>query len=133
MLNKKSMGLHWDILLISLFISIGILYYSIASVDIPKVGEISLEMIKTLEKNSITPTIIERIMKWINEQTIKDLDENKIFDLRDYCESEEYKGKISGSKQTLNGGFMGLEGKDANCHINEDDLMEYFEILLHLF
>ena len=113
MFNKKSMGLHWDVLLISLFVSIGILYYAIASVNIPKVGKISLETVKTLEKNDLIPSIIERVMKWINEMTIKDLDENKIFKLRSYCRSAEYKGRISGSKQLLYGGFGRIEGNNS--------------------
>ena len=123
------MGLHWDVLLISLFVSIGILYYAIASVNIPKVGKISLETVKTLEKNDLIPSIIERVMKWINEMTIKDLDENKIFKLRSYCRSAEYKGRISGSKQLLYGGFGRIEGNNSFCIIDEDDLKGFFETI----
>lgn len=128
MFNKKSMGLHWDVLLISLFVSIGILYYAIASVNIPKVGKISLETVKTLEKNDIIPSIIERVMKWINEMTIKDLDGNKIFKLRSYCD-EDYKQKIEKNKQRLNGGFMDLEGELSNCTIDEEQLKAFFETI----
>ena len=131
MFNKKAAigGLEWDALLFATLVIIVASIYFVYSVDLPKVGEISLEMIKTLEKNSRIPIIIEGFMKWINEKTIPILNGNKIFILKSYCENEDYKQRIAVSHQVLNGGFGAIEGKNANCHINEDDLMEYFEIV----
>ena len=128
MFNKKAAigGLEWDALLFATLVIIVASIYFVYSVDLPKVGEISLEMIKTLEKNSRITIIIEGFMKWINEKTIPILNGNKIFILKSYCENEDYKQRIAVSHQVLNGGFGAIEGKNANCHINEDDLMEYF-------
>lgn len=93
--NKKSMGLHWDILLLALFISIGILYYSIGSTKIPKAGEYSLEIIKTAEENGFVPSIMEIFMKMLNSQTAGKFGDHELFKVRSYCESAAYKASLT--------------------------------------
>ena len=70
MLNKKAMGMHWYILIIAFFMSVGIImYYEFIDSPIPKVGEYSVIIGKTLEKESIIPSLIERVMEDINKQS----------------------------------------------------------------
>ncbi len=95
MLNKKSMGWHWYTLLLALFISIGILYYSIGSTKLPKVGEYSLEIIKTAEENGLVPSIMEVFMKMLNGQTASKFNEHEVFKVRSYCESTAYKDSLA--------------------------------------
>ncbi len=129
MFNKKAIGIEWDVLAIAFFIAVGIVTYSSYNVNIPKVGEIPLNTIQILEKNSRLPIIIEGFMKLINEKTTTAINENKIFKLRSYCENEGYKGGLDGKSQALIGDFGPLEGRDANCYINEDDLRGYFSVM----
>ena len=70
MSNKKAMGMHWFILIMSFYLSIGmIMYYQFIETDIPKVGEYSTIVSKTLEKSSIVPSLIEHVLEDINEQS----------------------------------------------------------------
>jgi len=99
MLNKKAMGMHWYILIISFFISVGvIMYYEFIDSPIPKVGEYSVIIGKTLEKESIIPSLIERVMEDINKQsTVRFNDHIEFLDLLDsYCD-EDYKDNLGWS------------------------------------
>ncbi|MEK0338154.1 MAG: hypothetical protein QQN41_12040, partial [Nitrosopumilus sp.] len=99
MKNKKALGLHWLILILAFIISLGIVMFSniIDSDKIPKVGEFSVGISKIMEKNSITPEIIGRIIEKINEVSVDDLKEIEILlvNYDSYCEDSSYKDKIS--------------------------------------
>ena len=126
MFNKKSMGLHWFMLLIGLFMAIGILMYSTIQYKLPQVGEYSFSMLRTFEKNSRVPVIIEEIGEGINENTIRNFDNNKVFGLKSSCDPElAYINKIKETFEDVNG-KLGISGKTRNCFIDEDDSMELF-------
>jgi hypothetical protein len=130
MLNKKSAtGIHWELLLFAFIIALGILFYSLAKYDFPKVGEYSTSIISTAEKYSRTYPLMEGFMGWINKNTHDLLDENKIFELRSFCENDAYKERVREERQLLTGGFGQLEGNNSFCVIDEDDLVNYFEML----
>jgi hypothetical protein len=115
MINKKAMGMHWFILIMSFFISIGmIMFYQFIETDIPKVGEYSVIMGKTLEKESIIPSLIERVMEDINKQsTVRFNDHIEFLDLLDsYCD-EDYKDNLGWS------GF--LIPREADIEIPEEE------------
>jgi hypothetical protein len=115
MLNKKAMGMHWYILIISFFISVGvIIYYEFIDSPIPKVGEYSTIMSNTLEKSSIIPSLIERVMEDINKQsTVRFNDHIEFLDLLDsYCD-EDYKDNLGWS------GF--LIPREADIEIPEEE------------
>ena len=126
MLNKKSMGLHWFMLLIGAFIAIGTILYSATQDNLPEVGEYSFYMLRTFEKNSRVPVIIEDIAEGINQNTLDDFDNNKVFGLRSDCDPDHnYIDKIKETFEDVNG-KLGIEGKTRNCIIDEDDFMELF-------
>jgi len=129
-MNKKAIGIQWDLLILAFLIGIGIVVYYSAIVPIPKVGKVSLNILKTFEENSRVPLIIEEIVKWSNEKTIEDLEENRIFNLKSYCGSGYEDRLIERTpKQTLYGVFGALENYNSNCIIDEDDIEQYFEVI----
>tara|TARA_Y100000310_G_scaffold240050_1_gene243848 strand:+ start:205 stop:1311 length:1107 start_codon:yes stop_codon:yes gene_type:complete len=124
--NKKALGLKWIALAITIIMSIGAVLYLAAQYDIPQVGEYSFNMLRTFEKNSRVPVIIEDIAEGINENTIDNFDNNKVFGLRSYCENLSYKDKIKDANFIDANGKLGIPGKTRNCFVDEDDLMELF-------
>ncbi|MFH0868507.1 MAG: hypothetical protein V1831_04290, partial [Candidatus Woesearchaeota archaeon] len=134
MLNKKAIGIEWYALIIAFVVGIGIIIYSVVSVQIPKVGEYSLSMSKTFESKAIIPTVIDSFMELINKRSIKALDENKIFGLKTFCE-DSYTGHI-GDTQKLEGTdddekFGGLKDKDTKCIIDEPELRNHFSSIFN--
>lgn len=85
MRNKKAIGLHWDIAILAFLISVGILMYYISSMHIPKIGEFSLKVIKSLENSNNIPITIKVIMKEIGKKTTDQFGSNRVFTLKSYC------------------------------------------------
>jgi len=132
MSNKKSF-MHWEILLVALFVSIGILYLPTRSVDIPKVGEFPTNMIKSLEKGGNIPIIIQNIMEQLNKEANLTYEEHIVFTLDSYCESVTYKDSlITGNKEfnppTPPEPLSGLSSRtEVKCYVGELEAMKYYE------
>src|SRR3989338_3694505 len=124
MLSKKSMGLHWDVLLVSFFIAVGILLYSTSNPNIPKVGEVSINMIKFMEKNSNIPAIVDYIMKWINKKATAEFDSHKVLALNSYCEDPDYRASLI-SKSFEPPAWLSRR-EHAKCLVDEEELGNYY-------
>lgn len=125
MYNKKALsGLKWIFLLISFFISVGILYFQIFTANIPKIGEYSVGVIKSQEKRNNLPIIMERLLTDLNENTINEFDENRVFTLKSYCE-EDYKQSLI--DKTFNPPTWLSKRDNVKCMIDESELIKYYE------
>ena len=144
MLNKKAMGMHWYILIISFFISVGvIMYYEFIDSPIPKVGEYSAIMSKTLEKESIIPSLIERVMEDINKQsTVRFNDHIEFLGLLDSDCNGTYENNLGWSSflipreaesiATLTSGELIPEeelGESTYCHMDTIRAKNKFRII----
>lgn len=127
MFNKKALGVQWYLLLFGMIVAVGVVAILQFTSDIPNVGEYSASMIKELEKNSITPEIIGRIIEKINEVSVDDLKEieglisdPERFD--SYCEGS-YKDKIRYKRFMIDYS----RGRVAvHCLVNERNLKSDF-------
>ena len=132
MSNKKSF-MHWEILLVALFVSIGILYLPTRSVDIPKVGEFSADMIKSLEKGSNIPIIIQNIMKYLNKEANITYENHPIFGLDSYCnngtglDDSGYKERLIEEGIEFDPINTITKRDPINCYADEEELMKYYE------
>jgi hypothetical protein len=135
MFNKKAFGIHWHILIISFIISIGIIMFSdVLKINLPVVGKYSVSISKTLEGTMNIPTILDRILKDVNDQSVRDLrDHENIllesfedYDDEDYCnilETEDRDFRII----NLPPEFEDYEDRyPVDCHVDENYLKNKF-------
>lgn len=110
-------------------LAIGIFYFTSGTTSVPKIGETSLALAKSLERGGNIPVTIEFIMKEINKEAINEFDSHEIFDVRSYCNDiiePIYKDSIIDKNFIDTGGVLGVPGKERNCFVDEDDLQVYF-------
>jgi len=126
MFNKKALGFEWYILIISFIVSMGILFFQSQTYEsLPRIGEYSIEISKSLDRGGVLPSIIGRLLSDVNKNTNESFDDNRIFKLNSYCEDADYAQSLV-SKNFVPPEWLSKRNS-VNCMVEESELMKYYE------
>lgn len=134
MFNKKATGIQWYIALIVFIMGIGIVMSTKGIVTIPKIGEYSLNLMKSLERGNEIPVTVKGIMEQLNKKAHEGYENHAVFRLKTYCEGTAYKDSLINSpvdeeddKTFMDiAGILGRTGETRVCYVNENDLTQYY-------
>jgi hypothetical protein len=136
-MNKKGvLGIQWDLLVLALLISSGILLFYNNDIKLPDVGAYSEATTYAIEGKLGLIKDIRYFLNNTNEATLRSFinEEHIIFDIESYCESEEYKDLAKETQFEDDTGTLEVEYVDAfgpknierECYVLEEELANYY-------
>jgi hypothetical protein len=154
MANKKAfMGIKWFFLGFACLISFGTALFFIATANLPIVGEYPVAVASSLEEGTSIQSTLDSIMHQLHKEANESYEKNPhvIFTINSYCtdindanqdgnfiDDTDYKVRLRNNPSDLRDDESFIDdtgilsnlpsnlGKERRCHVDEDDLMEYY-------